>query len=179
MSKKYSYELKLKVVREYLDGDLGPSSLARKYHISSDSLIHKWINQYKEHGEEGLQRIHTKTHYPLNFKINVLRFKQDTGASYQETANAFDISEPSIIANWHKKWLKEGTEGLSKLQGRPPKMPKETKQPNQASDSQQQDIMEELELLKKENEYLRIELEYLKKLKARGLKDPRANNKPS
>lgn len=35
----------------------------------------------------------------------------------------------------------------------------------------------ENELLKKENEYLRIELEYLKKLKALGLKDPRANNK--
>ena len=46
---------------------------------------------------------------------------------------------------------------------------KENKRKNHETD--------ELELLKKENEYLRIELEYLKKLKARGLKDPRANNK--
>jgi hypothetical protein len=36
---------------------------------------------------------------------------------------------------------------------------------------------QENERLKKENDYLRIELEYLKKLKALGLKDPRANNK--
>lgn len=36
---------------------------------------------------------------------------------------------------------------------------------------------DKIELLKKENEYLKIELEYLKKLKARGLKDSRENNK--
>ena len=35
---------------------------------------------------------------------------------------------------------------------------------------------DEIDLLKKENNYLKIELEYLKKLKARGLKDPRENN---
>lgn len=35
---------------------------------------------------------------------------------------------------------------------------------------------DEIDLLKKENNYLKIELEYLKKLKSRGLKDPRENN---
>src|SRR5699024_11691021 len=59
--------------------------------------------------------------------LNVLRFKQDTGASYKETANAFGISEPSIIANWKSKYLKDGAEGLNKPQGRPPKMPKPDK----------------------------------------------------
>ena len=37
---------------------------------------------------------------------------------------------------------------------------------------------DELSLLKQENEYLRLELAYLKKLRALDLKDPRANNKP-
>lgn len=44
-------------------------------------------------------------------------------------------------------------------------------------DEKKDQVSEELELLKKENKYLRIELEYLKKLKVQGLKDPRANNK--
>lgn len=115
----------------------------------------------------------TKKKYPL-------KFKQDTGASYKETANAFGISEPSIIANWKRTYLKEGATGLNKPKGRPPKMakPNKDKKKTYKNDKSSDPVKSELELLKKENEYLRIELEYLKKLKARGLKDPHANNKP-
>ncbi len=172
MSNKYSYEFKLKVVQEYLTGTLGYTLLAKKYKIPSKVQLQKWVNQYKEHGKEGLKPKKTKKEYPLNFKLDALRFKQDTGASYRETANAFGISEPSIIANWKRKFEEEGTEGLNKLKGRPSKLPKS----NKKNKTKNRDT-DELELLKKENEYLRIELAYLKKLKARGLKDPRANNK--
>ena len=87
----------------------------------------KWTNQYKQFGEAGLRHQTTKQHYPLNFKLDVLRFKQDTGASYEETANLFNIKEPSIIANWKQTYLTEGAKGLNKPQGRPPKMPKYSK----------------------------------------------------
>ncbi|HJF33973.1 MAG TPA: helix-turn-helix domain-containing protein [Sporosarcina psychrophila] len=179
MSKKYSYNFKLKVVQEYLNGPLGYTLLSKKYNISYKSEIQKWVNQYKMNGKEGLQIKKTKKKYPLNFKLNVLRFKQDTGASYKETANAFGISEPSIIANWKSKYLKDGAEGLNKPQGRPPKMPKPDKNQKKTEEKNEKNnqVTHEIELLKKENEYLRIELEYLKKLKALGLKDPRANNK--
>ena len=176
MSKKYSYEFKLKVVQEYLEGSLGYALLAKKHNISSKTQIQNWVNQYKEDGKEGLKRRKTKKKYPLNFKLDVLRFKQDTGASYTETANAFGINEPSIIANWKQKFVQEGTKGLNNPQGRPPKMPKENKKKTNQKNKKKDQDTDELELLKKENEYLRIELAYLKKLKARGLKDPRANN---
>lgn len=52
MSKKYSYEFKLKVVQEYLDGTLGYLLLSKKYNISSESLLIKWVNQYKIYGKE-------------------------------------------------------------------------------------------------------------------------------
>lgn len=178
MSKKYSYELKLKIVLEYYEGPLGTNLLAKKYDISDSSLIRTWINQYKVFGQDGLQVQKKKRRYPLNFKLNVLKFKQDTGASYRDTANAFGISEPSIIANWKRAYLKEGADGLNKPIGRPPKMPKS----NSNKKRKQKDIKKksmtesEIELLRKENEYLKIELAYLKKLKARGLKDPRENN---
>ncbi len=179
MSKNYSYEFKLKVVQEYLSGSIGTPLLAQKYNVSDESLIRKWVNQHKRYGKEGLKPKKTNKRYPLNFKLNALRFKQDTGASYRETANAFGISEPSIIANWKRKFEEEGTEGLNKSKGRPPKMPKPDKNKKNAQKENRRKNHEtdELELLKKENEYLRIELEYLKKLKARGLEDPRANNK--
>ena len=178
---KYSHQFKLKVVEEYLNGTLGYTLLAKKYSIPSPSVIQTWVNQYQINGKEELQAQKKNNKYSLPFKLDVLRFKQDTGASYKKTANAFGITEPSIIANWKRAYLKEGTPGLNKRIGRPPKMPKSN--PNQdkikqsRKDLQKNETIDEIELLKKENEYLKIELAYLKKLKALGLKDPRANNK--
>ncbi len=178
MSKKYSNELKLKIVQEYLGGTLGFTLLAQKYNISSRSLIQKWVGQYKIYGKKGLKRKKTKKKYPLSFKRNVLQFKQDTGASYKDTANAFGISEPSIIANWKRAYLKEGEPGLSKSIGRPPMMSQSDKdKKNQHKKKKKEQDLSEIDRLKKENEYLRIELGYLKKLKERGFKDPRDDNK--
>lgn len=176
MSKKYTFEFKFKVVQEYLNGPLGYSLLTKKYNISGKSQLHKWVNQYEKYGKDGLKTKKNKAKYPLNFKLDVLRFKQDTGASYRVTANAFGIGEQSIIANWKKQYLVKGAEGLNKPQGRPPKMPKPDINKKKSKEKNEMNT-DELELLKKENEYLRIEVEYLKKLKALGLKDPRANNK--
>src|SRR5699024_10119100 len=130
-------------------------------------------------GKEDLQIKKTKKKYPLNCKLNVLRFKQDTGASYKETANAFGIREPSIIANWKSKYLKDGAEGLNKPQGRPPKMPKPDKNQKTQEEKNEKNnqVTHQTELSKKKNECLRIAREYLKQLKALRLKDPRANNK--
>ena len=178
---KYSHQFKVKIVEEYLNGTLGYRLLAEKYSIPSKSIIEKWVNQYQINGKKGLQTPKTKNKYPLPFKLDVLRFKQDTGASYKATANAFGIAEPSIIANWKRAYLKEGNPGLNRRIGRPAKMPKSN--PNQdkskqsKNNQQENEAIDEIEALKKENEYLKIELAYLKKLKALGLKDPRANNK--
>lgn len=99
---KYSYKFKLNIVQEYLTGTLGYKLLAQKYRMTDTKIIRTWVNQYNEYGKEGLQRKKNNKKYPLSFKLNVLRFKQDTGASYKDTANVFGISEPSIIANWKR-----------------------------------------------------------------------------
>lgn len=96
MSKKYSYEFKLKIIQEYLNGTLGYKLLSKKYNISSKSQLQKWINQYKKYGKEELKTKKCNKKYTLNFKLDVLRFKRDTGASYKDTANAFGIGEPSF-----------------------------------------------------------------------------------
>ena len=46
MSKKYSFEFKLKVVQEYLAGKGGSMYLAEKYNVTAHSLVQKWIAQY-------------------------------------------------------------------------------------------------------------------------------------
>lgn len=51
---------------------------------------------------------------------------KQTGASYQDTAIRFNMNQPSLIATWNSKFLKEGVEGLTNVKGRP-SMPKKTK----------------------------------------------------
>ena len=85
---------------------------------------------------------------------------KQTGASYQETAIQFKMNNPRLTAKWNQKFLKEGIEGLQeKAKGRSSmsKKPKPTKQEKELSREEQ---------LERENELLRLEVTYLKKLKA-------------
>ncbi|MBM7646071.1 transposase [Scopulibacillus daqui] len=159
---KYSDEFKLMIVKEYLGGPLGYSLLSRKYGIPDGSIIKKWVNAYKAFGKEGLSKKRSKKVYTVQFKLNVLNFMKQTGASYQETAIEFQMNEPSLIAKWNITFIKEGIEGLKeKTKGRPSMSGK--RKPKQ---SKQEKVISREEQLEHENELLRLENAYLKKLKA-------------
>lgn len=51
----YSEKFKMKIVREYIGGDLGYNLLAKKYSIPAESQVRRWVRAYKEFGEEGFQ----------------------------------------------------------------------------------------------------------------------------
>ena len=117
---KYSEEFKLKVVQEYLTGTLGFTLLTRIYGISDKSIVRRWVRAYKEWGRNGLAVKTKKQFYSVQFKLDVLHFMKQTGASYQETAIQFKMNNPSLIASWNSRFLKEGIEGLQeKAKGRP------------------------------------------------------------
>lgn len=159
---KYSPEFKLKIVTEYLQGTLGYHSLAKKYQIPSQSQIETWVRQYKLEGKNGLQA-KEKQAYPGEFKLNVLNYMKTTGASYSQTAIYFGISDLGTIANWKATFLKDGVEALFKSKGRPQNPMtklKASKQPKTLTREQQ--LEEEIKLL-------RIENEYLKKCRAHGI----------
>ena len=167
------------MIQAYLDGPLGYRLLAKKYDVSSEQLIQNWVNQYQLYGEARLKRKKTKKKYRLRFKLNVLKFKLETGASYKETANAFGIGEPSIIANWKRPFMEGGAQNLNKPIGRPPKMPKSSRSSTQKTKQSKQktdQVARENAQLREENTLLKIELAYLKKLRERGLSDPREDN---
>jgi transposase-like protein len=48
--KIFTIEEKNKIVEEYLCGKTGRYHLIRKYGISSSSMLHRWIVQYREFG---------------------------------------------------------------------------------------------------------------------------------
>lgn len=158
---KYSQGFKLKIVNEYLKGNLGYLLLAKKYGMPSPTPIKRWVRAYKAFGEEGLQRKNQYEEYPVQFKLDVLNFMKQTGASYQDTAIRFNMNQPSLIATWNSKFLKEGVEGLTHAKGRS-SMSKKSK----ATVTKVDKTMSREEQLERENERLRLEVAYLKKLKA-------------
>ena len=150
---KYSDEFKLKVVRAYLEGPLGYTSLANAFNVSTDSLIKQWVRAYKEFGEAGLRRISVKQVYSVNFKLDVLHFMKQTGASYQDTAIEFNMNNPALIASWNRHFLNEGIEGLQeKVKGRSPmsKKPKIKSVKPEITLSREERLEREIELLRLE-----------------------------
>ena len=159
---KYSEEFKIKLVTEYLHGNMGYKSLAKKYNMPSHTPLRNWVSAYKTQGIEGLKQRKRKEAYSVQFKLNTIQFKLETGASYQETADQFKLNNPSLINRWMKEFNEQGVEGLKpKPKGRPSMSKKTNKQTKK--DEEKLTREEELE---RENELLRLENAYLKKLRA-------------
>ncbi|VEF47784.1 transposase [Bacillus freudenreichii] len=161
---KYSDAFKLMVVREYLDGRLGYRMLARKYDIKSDTQLKNWVAVYKRYGAAGLNRKKNNEVYSVQFKLDVLSFMKRTGASVTETALQFGLTNPPMIASWKKIFLKGGAEALDRPKGRPSMSDKAKNGKSQKCKKSSEMTREQK--LERENELLRLEVEYLKKLRA-------------
>ena len=99
--------------------------------------------------------------YSAEYKLNVIMAMQEHRLGYVETARKYDIPNYRVIQRWERIFLEEGVEGLMKerrgracaasgtKKGRPPKLDPKV----------EEDLIAE-------NQRLRMEIEYLKKLDA-------------
>jgi transposase len=160
---KYSDEFKLLVVREYLEGKLGYRALAKKHEIKAKSSIDRWVKVYEKFGQKGITSKKHPESYPVQLKLDVLSFIKRTGSSETDAALHFGLTNPTIISLWKKAFSEDGSEGLERPKGRPPMTDKaksiKGKQVKQSEMAYEQK-------LERENELLRLEVEYLKKLRA-------------
>ena len=162
---KYSDDFKIKIVLEYLEGRIGYSALGKKYEVKSHKQISRWVSAYKNYGVEGIMKKNTKEVYSVQFKLDVLSFMKRTGASYLQTALQFKLTNPPLITAWNKKFLEGGAEALDQPRGRPA-MSDKAKNAKPSKHIASQDAMTLEQKLERENELLRLEVAYLKKLKA-------------
>ena len=165
---KYKTEFKMKVVKEYLEGNIGYKGLAKKYSIPDHSTVRIWVNAYESQGYEGLKVSRKNNSYSLDLKLNVVDLYLTGEMSYQSLANEFKINNPSIIARWVKEFREEGIEGLkSKKRGRASNMPNTDKNKDLKNKSNKnnktKNELSEIEKLREENYYLQMEVEILKK----------------
>ena len=155
---KFTSEMKLAIVQGF-----NPFRISQKEYASQMGVTRAqfqfWLRLYELHGEEAFKNFYTN--YPVPFKLNVLNYMVQSGASLMDTAALFKIPSYTIVYTWRKQMEYGGLDALEpKSKGRP-SMKKETnKQPKQAP------VEGSPEALQAEIDRLRMENEYLKKLNA-------------
>lgn len=154
---KYTEEFKLEVVKYCIEKHHGYMDATKHFAIPSTNTVLKWVRKYETHGEKGLLR--NINRYDGNFKINVVEYMHNNHLSLQETCIKFNLGDHNIVGKWERIYYEEGPQALfQERRGRSKNMdskPKKKKLTNQIEN----DLIEE-------NQQLRMENAYLKKLQA-------------
>jgi len=165
---KYSYEIKLKIVQAYLNGEGGYKYLSKKYDISCHSLVETWVNAYREFGKEGIMRSRQNNNYSFQFKLSVVELYLLSEVSYQELAISQGINNPALISKWVNDFRIVGPDALRpKKKGRKKTLDiSEFKKISKATEEKSVDTSaEHVKELEDELLKLRIENAYLKELR--------------
>ncbi|MHB8127806.1 MAG: IS3 family transposase [Mobilitalea sp.] len=177
---KYNYQFKKEVVNAYLNGEGGYKYIAKKYSIKSKSAVHKWINAYKEFGDEGLMRSRKNETYTFEFKLHVVELYLTTEASYQELALSVGMNNPPLITKWVNDFRIVGPDALlPKPKGRKKSMESsKNSHPKKLVDIRPIDTSAE-HVKQLEDELLRLKIEnaYLKELRRLRLEEEGSSEK--
>jgi transposase len=96
--KEYSNELKLKVVKEALEG-CSSAYLAEKYKIRNASLIRQWKNSYLKNGELSIKQMK---------KQGSGKVKQNKEETLEEKVKRLEM-ENAVLKKYHELLMEEET----------------------------------------------------------------------
>lgn len=156
---KYTYEFKLMCVKEVLENDRTVESVAIENGFN-ESGLRRWVSFYRAYGCDGLLTRGNRT-YSSSYKLKVLQTIKKKSLSLNEACIAFKIPNSSVIISWQKRFKENGAEALEdKPKGRPKSMAyKRAKKKSDKPLSREEELLQE-------NESLRMQVDYLKKLQA-------------
>ncbi|MFQ7973327.1 MULTISPECIES: helix-turn-helix domain-containing protein [Veillonella] len=156
---KYSKEIKEKVYYLFERG-WGFHATAKELNIP-EGTVRNWLFKYKN-GYSTNRRIR-KRNFSAEFKQTVIETRWANSLSFKETAELFNLDNPSLIAIWQKSYLDEGISGLQpKPKGRPPMQPKKQpkEQPKEQNNQSIKSDKERIKALEAENARLKYELSF-------------------
>lgn len=165
---RFSDEDKLNAVLSYLNGNESYFQIAKRIGVAKSAVI-LWVSLYKQNGASGL--IKRYTNYSPEFKMDVLNYMEENRLSITEAATKFNIPSLAQVSQWKKRFEIYGYDGLFQRKRGRPSMNKTgpIKGKKHVEPGSIDEILEE-------NERLRMENAYLKKLNALVQKERKLKN---
>ncbi|WP_391557981.1 IS3 family transposase [Robertmurraya sp.] len=159
--KKYSKELKLSAIKDYLSGDYSIREITRMYELSDASVLRGWIKKYNSHSElkdtaQGRTSSMTKGRKTTwEERIQIVLDCLGNGKDYQEAANTYNVSYQQVY-QWVKKYEDGGDEALKDRRGN---------KKDEVKLTPEEKFKLQMKKLERENERLRAEKLILKKVR--------------
>lgn len=158
--KPYSKELRLAAINDYLSGHYSLNKVIQKYNISSTAVLGKWIKKYNSHRElndtgKGMTNSMTSGRKTtLEERIQIVNYCLQHQKNYQLAAESYGVSYQQVY-QWVKKFETNGEEALQDKRGR---------KKEEYELTAEEKFKLEMKRLERENERLRAENAFLKKL---------------
>ena len=105
---KYSKEIKEKVNRLFNLG-WGILTICKELSIP-EGTVRNWL--FKQKNGYSTNRRMSRRSFSAKFKQTVIETRWANSLSFKETAELFNLDNPSLIAIWQKRYLDEGISGL-------------------------------------------------------------------
>ena len=112
MSKcKVTYEIKLRMVKEYIEGKITQQQAAQKCKVSTTSF-QAWIRKYRGEGAEGLKSSKHNKKYSQEIKLKSVEDYLTGKGSQEEICKIYKISSKTVLQQWimwyngHKEFKK-------------------------------------------------------------------------
>ncbi len=160
---KYSWKFKLECVEKYLKGiKVEKPDCIKSSKKGFRDMILEWVKTYELYGADGLKHRSVNKEWTAEERFELVS-QVLAGKSFREVAIPAEINS-GVLYQWVRRYKQFGYDGLELRKGRKPKDPDMSKKakPKEIEKSD----YEKLKLLERENEYLRAENAYLKKLRA-------------
>lgn len=155
---KLSYEDKINLYNDRQKG-MSVNALVSKYGIRHEGIEYL-IRLINKHGLDVLRTVKNK-YYSVQEKERIVNRVLLDKEPINSVAIDEGLASRGILQNWIKNYKDMGYNIVEQKRGRSPTMSKKVDKPKK-----KETIEEENERLKKENLYLKAELEYSKKLRA-------------
>lgn len=160
-NKYYSDSLKITAVKDYLDGKGSLRNVCDKYRISSTYVLRNWIKKYnshktfKSHNKQGDRIMTNGRRTTYKERTEIVAFCISNNDDYQATADKFNVSYQQVYT-WVRKYKANGYEALMDRRGK-------RKDTDELTESDKLSV--QLKLIEAENRRLKMENDFLKKLK--------------
>ena len=159
-NKKYSAEIKLQAVTDYLAGGGSLSEICEKYNISREGVLSQWVKRYDKHGvfkhpnNGGAIYMLKGRETTLDERIEIVSFCIANNNDYGQTIEKYNVSYQQIYG-WVTKYKSSGIDGLIDRRG---------KRKDETSMTEIEKLSAKLKLKEAENLRLQMENDLLKKL---------------